>query len=581
MKKTLLSITVFVLGSVTLPAQIISTFAGTAGGPGYTDGPAASAQFSSPSGIATNPSNGDVYVADAVNKRIRKISGGTVSTLAGNGSTNNVDGTGAAASFSGITKIVTDMSVDIYVANIDRVRKVTPSGVVTTFISSTALAGVLYTTANITDIVYDNGSSSFWISDFNGKILKATAAGSVSLFTTLGNASNRIIDMAADGMGAAYALKVTGEFIKINSNGTFTILGNAGAGIFSGIAYPGDGNVYISGTSASGGGIVSVYSTAGVLLKTFFSGTPGDVDAISALAKSDGLEDIAFASMWGLAEFYVIDANTNKIRRVQYNPGGSLTAASLNQQHIDACGGQTALFTLSATNATNYQWFKNNVALTNTLNVSGVNTPSLSIANTSAADQATYTVMYANTYSTMVTGASTGQLNVFPTPTVTAAAPAGTIICNGHSLMLNAAATPTGSNTYAWSDASGVVNTNQSAFVSPTVTTTYSVVANNGACNSNAATITVSVTTCTGLTENQRSQPASVYPNPTNGIIYIETGSLGATTIVLNDVAGRTMCTITTAEAKTPLDLSGFDSGIYFLSIRQNGTHTIHKIIKP
>ena len=579
MKKTLLSIAVLMLGYLPLSAQIISTFAGTASGPGYTDGPAAGAQFSSPIGIATNPSNGDVYVADALNKRIRKISGGTVSTLAGNGSMSNVDGTGTAASFNMVTKITTDMNVDIYVANYDRIRKVSTAGVVTTFISSTTLSGVLFTTADIQDIAYDNGSNNFWISDVSGKILKSTAAGTVSLFMSTGSAAY-VIDLAPTGSGIAYALTANHDFIRLNANGTYNTLATATGG--NGIAYnPGDGNVYISGVTASGAGIVKMYSTAGTLLKTFFSGSSGDVDGISSLAKTDGLEDIAFATVWGASEFFVADVSTNKIKRVQYNAGGSLTASTVNQQHIDACGGQSALFTLPSTGATNYQWFKNNVALTNTLNISGAYTASLSISNLSAADQATYTVMYANTYSTMVTGASNGQLNVFQTPTVTASAPAGGMICNGSFLMLSAVATPTGSNSYTWYDLNGSVGSNQNQLFSPTVTTTYSVVANNGACNSNTASITVSVTVCSGIAENQLSQNSTVYPNPTNGIVFITTNHLNtSTTIALTDVTGRTLFSKLLSEEKTALDLSHFTSGIYFLSVQTNEGQTIHKIIK-
>jgi DNA-binding beta-propeller fold protein YncE len=52
------------------PAGVVSTLAGTSGEPGYEDG--ASAQFSSPTGVAVD-SSGNVYVADGGNHRIRKI----------------------------------------------------------------------------------------------------------------------------------------------------------------------------------------------------------------------------------------------------------------------------------------------------------------------------------------------------------------------------------------------------------------------------------------------------------------------------------------------------------------------------
>ena len=64
---------------------IINTFAGngTAGYSGDSGAPG-SAQLSSPDGIAFD-SSGNLYIADSANQRIRKISGGTITTVAGNG----------------------------------------------------------------------------------------------------------------------------------------------------------------------------------------------------------------------------------------------------------------------------------------------------------------------------------------------------------------------------------------------------------------------------------------------------------------------------------------------------------------
>ena len=71
------------------PTGIIVTFAGK-GGPGYygDGGPATLAQVSNPEGLAVDAS-GDLFIADTVNDAIRMVSpGGTISTVAGNGSNN-------------------------------------------------------------------------------------------------------------------------------------------------------------------------------------------------------------------------------------------------------------------------------------------------------------------------------------------------------------------------------------------------------------------------------------------------------------------------------------------------------------
>ena len=64
------------------------------------DGPAATARFGTPSGIAVD-SSGNLYVADQSNNRIRKItSGGVVNTFAGTGTAGFANGPGKAAQFN-------------------------------------------------------------------------------------------------------------------------------------------------------------------------------------------------------------------------------------------------------------------------------------------------------------------------------------------------------------------------------------------------------------------------------------------------------------------------------------------------
>jgi sugar lactone lactonase YvrE len=110
---------------------LIATFGnGTAG---WQDGPAASAEFNGPFGIAVG-ANGMVYVADAANNRIRTIApGGTVATLAGNAKAGFNDGAGAIATFNNPTGIAVDANGQVYVAdhNNNMIRRISPTGIVT------------------------------------------------------------------------------------------------------------------------------------------------------------------------------------------------------------------------------------------------------------------------------------------------------------------------------------------------------------------------------------------------------------------------------------------------------------------
>ncbi len=119
------------------PAGVVTTFAGSTT-PGSADGAALSASFSAPAGIAIGP-NDDVYVSEVGNHRIRKITqAGVVSTIAGAGTPGNNDGTGSAAKFNQPYGLTVDANGMIYVADTlgNKIRRVTPSGVVTTLMGS-------------------------------------------------------------------------------------------------------------------------------------------------------------------------------------------------------------------------------------------------------------------------------------------------------------------------------------------------------------------------------------------------------------------------------------------------------------
>jgi gliding motility-associated-like protein len=120
------------------PTGVVSTFAGT-GVRGYSDGPALSSQFSSPYEMAFD-NDENLYVIDALNFRIRRITpSGIVSTFAGSGSQASIDGVGINASFDGLIGIVFNPEGFFLVTEIEtgKIRRITMDGTVSTFAGST------------------------------------------------------------------------------------------------------------------------------------------------------------------------------------------------------------------------------------------------------------------------------------------------------------------------------------------------------------------------------------------------------------------------------------------------------------
>jgi RHS repeat-associated protein len=125
------------------PAGMVSTYAGTTYG--YADGPASTAQFEGPFGVAVDAA-GNVFISEFWSSFIRKITpSGTVSTFAGGNPGHFADGTGTAAGFYLPAGIAFDHSGNIIVADLgdNAIRKITPGGVVTTISGSYSNVGHL------------------------------------------------------------------------------------------------------------------------------------------------------------------------------------------------------------------------------------------------------------------------------------------------------------------------------------------------------------------------------------------------------------------------------------------------------
>jgi hypothetical protein len=165
---------------VTIATGAVSTLAGglnsTVSGAGsYADGTGSGAAFYNPTGVGVDANN-NVYVADTGNHRIRKVTypDGVVTTIAGSGAAGFLNATGTSAIFSSPQGVAVDSYGIIYVADAGnrRVRKITGAGVVTTFAGSGTLGStdnsnpLLATFPTVSDVVI-GPSRTLYVSQYN------------------------------------------------------------------------------------------------------------------------------------------------------------------------------------------------------------------------------------------------------------------------------------------------------------------------------------------------------------------------------------------------------------------------------
>ncbi|MGV8039461.1 MAG: hypothetical protein AB2L07_05090 [Thermoanaerobaculaceae bacterium] len=186
---------------------VVSTFAGTAGAIGATDGTGGDARFFFPGAVAV--SGTALWVADTSNSTIRRVSaGGEVTTFAGQaGLAGNLDGTGSAARFWYPAGLVTtpDGSTAWVVDTWNHtVRRITGAGAVTTFAGLAGGAGWADGTGTAARFDHPHGlrrasDAAFWVSDAVGHTIRqVTTAGVVTTVAGLGGTPGW-----ADGIGTA------------------------------------------------------------------------------------------------------------------------------------------------------------------------------------------------------------------------------------------------------------------------------------------------------------------------------------------------------------------------------------------
>jgi len=259
-----------------------------------------------------------------------------------------------------------------------------------------------------------------------------------------------------------------------------------------------------------------------------------------------------------LLPIYVVTGTTipNCITNDYYNVNTTnAPIVNINTSAVSLCVGQAA--TLTASGASTYTW-SNGVIGSNILI-----SPTLTT---------NYTVTGSNYYGC---ASSVVQIiTVTPLPIITTISSTG-ILCSGQTATL----TVSGANTYAWSSGGNSAN----EIITPTTTTIYTVNCTDANGCSNSASITQSVSICTGASElnGSANEFIKISPNPSNGLFIIEcTKSEFNSDIDVYNALGQVLFSKKINALNISVDLSNYPNGLYYFKVIEDNTHYVYKVIK-
>jgi sugar lactone lactonase YvrE len=353
---------------IDLNTGIISAYAATlVAGYSGDGGPATAAQISTPEDLVCDAA-GNLYICDASNNLVRKVSTtGIITSFAGQ---SGLFGDGQPATSSEITlayNIATDAGGNVYLADIlnNRVRKIDAGSGLMTTVAGTGYAGygdsfggdggpaTAALINNPSAVAIDNAGNMYIADNANGRIRKVNAAGIISTIAGNGgpayNGDNgpasgatlvSPIGVAVDNSGNVFVadqqnsrtrkIDAAGIIHTVAGTGTSGFSGDGGAAIYAKLNAPNDvtvdlqGNLYIADFKNHR---IRKVDTAGIIITIAGTGVAGSTG--DGGPATDALLNLpAGVKVDPLGNIYIADYGNNKVRIV--NTSGVITTAAGN-----------------------------------------------------------------------------------------------------------------------------------------------------------------------------------------------------------------------------------------------------------
>ncbi len=409
-----------------------------------------------------------------------------------------------------------------------------------------------------------------------------TTPGTISGATAICSGSLNTYSISAVAGATSYTWTLPGGWTGTSTSTNI----NATAGATS-------GNVTVTANNACGNSIMQTLA----VVSTSIPATPSTIFGSATIC--DGASDVysitavagATSYTWTLPGGWSGTSTTNSISATAGSTGGTITVTANNAcgnsiaqtlvvtvnsgtpatpgtilGTATICEGTTNTYSITAiAGATSYTWTLPG-AWTGTSTTNSINA-------TTDATSGNITVTANNGCG--ISAPQTFAVVVNPSPIVTyTQSPA--LVCETATSVVLGTSSPAG-GTY-----SGTAVTGSTFNASVAGIGTFSILYSFTDANSctNSASSNIMVDACLGVDQNAGVNEIVIYPNPTSDVINVIMNGVKLSHITITDVLGKVVYEIDSSLEKTEINLTNFQSGIYFIQIQTEGSTITKKVVK-